>query len=109
MQKVFNLESPRTNKPVANQFVIHEEGRGALGNFTWRKTFQSYESVIATATRWEDGTKNIVLDPVYWDYSLTTRKYLYQFLRGIGVIVLSRADMLKQIEDGAFKLENLNS
>jgi hypothetical protein len=108
MQKVINLESPRTGKAVANQFVIREEGRGALGNFIWREVFQSYDSVIATMTKWEDGTSDIVLDPVYWDYSNTTRKYLYQFMRSHGIVIDSRKDVLKAIDAKRFKLEDLN-
>ena len=37
---------------VKNQFIIEEEGRGALGNFIKRTTFQSYDSIIAVKTVW---------------------------------------------------------
>ena len=49
--KVSNMQSSNGHK-VANQFIITEEGRGALGNFETRETFQSYESVIAVRTVW---------------------------------------------------------
>ena len=35
---------------VPNQFLIKEEGRGALGNFIRRETFQSYDSIIDDRT-----------------------------------------------------------
>ena len=98
--KVQNMTSSNGNK-VANQFIITEEGHGALGNFKIRETFQSYDSVIAIRTVWEDKTE-IVLDRETWDYSVTTGKYRNQFLNeGI-------ADTRKKIESGEYKLADLN-
>lgn len=99
--KVQNMESPRTGKPVANQFIITEEGRGALGNFIYRKTFQSYESVIAEITKWEDETR-VVLDERYWDYSSTTSKYRNKFLGE------STKETKAKINSGEYKLADLN-
>ena len=99
--KVFNLESPRTSKPVANQFVIVEEGRGALGNFIKRETFQSYDSVIAVKTTWEDSVK-VELDAEKWDYSKTTGKYRNQFLGE------SKKETEAKIKAGEYVLVNLN-
>lgn len=107
--KVENLKSPR-GKVVANQFVITEEGHGALGNFTWRKTFQSYDSVIAIKTMWpfeaveKMGGKQIyvVLDKTYWNYSRTTSKYRNEFLRE------TTKETEAKIKSGEYKLENLN-
>ena len=45
-----NMTSSRGNS-VPNQFVLTEFGRGAIGNFIKRETFQSYDSVIAVITR----------------------------------------------------------
>ena len=86
---------------VKNQFIIEEEGRGALGNFIKRTTFQSYDSIIAVKTVWEDETR-IELDSTYWDYSKTTGKYRNQFLEeGI-------EETRKKIASGEYKLTDLN-
>jgi hypothetical protein len=98
--KVRNIESTRGNK-VANQFVIEEEGRGALGNFIKRETFQSYDSVIAVRTIWEGATE-ISLDADKWDYSKTTGKYRNIFLGE------TKAETQKKIDNGTYKLEDLN-
>jgi len=50
---VENMTSSRGNA-VPNQFILTEEGRGALGNFKTRETFQSYKSTIAVVIRWDD-------------------------------------------------------
>ena len=86
---------------VKNQFIITEEGRGALGNFKTRETFQSYASVIAVKTEWNDRT-DIKLDELYWDYSKTTGKYRNLFL-GEG-----RKETEAKIKSGEYTLINLN-
>jgi len=86
---------------VKNQFIMEEEGHGALGNFIKRTTFQSYDSIIAIKTVWEDETR-IELDETYWDYSVTTGKYRNQFLGE------DRKTTEKKIKSGEYKLENLN-
>lgn len=108
--KVYNLESPRTGKAVANQFVIKEKGEGALGNFIKRETFQSYGSIIAVVVTWDEkdctGFKtnpmDVVLDEAYWNYSKTTSKYRNIFLGE------STLDTATKIKNGEYKLENLN-
>ena len=100
MSKVRNMQG--NSGPVANQFVIEEEGRGANGNFTRRLTFQSYDSVIAVRTRWPDGCVDTVLDADKWDYSMTTGRYRNQFLRE------KKADTERKIKSGEYKLDNLN-
>lgn len=64
---VINMSSPRTGKPVINQFVV-ESSRYSF--------FQSYKSLIAvydkTARRINLGCK--------WDYNQTTLKYLRKWL-----------------------------
>lgn len=99
--KIQNMTSSRGNK-VANQFILTEEGRGALGNFTYRETFQSYNSVIAVRTRWPDKEVEVKLDARYWDYSTTTGKYRNQFLGE------TKAETQKKIDAGIYKLANLN-
>lgn len=104
--KIKNFTSPRTGRPVANQFIIEETG-GIMGNFIKRETFQSYDSVIAQRTIWGEnaikgGRVDIVLDEKYWDYSVTTGKYRNEFL-GEGI-----AETRAKIASGEYKLENLN-
>jgi hypothetical protein len=98
--KVENMTSSSGNK-VANQFIITDEGRGALGNFIERKVFQSYDSIIAKIVRWDDRT-DIELDEKYWDYSTTTGKYRNLFLGE------SKKETERKIKDGKYKLTNLN-
>jgi len=56
----------RSGKPVLNQFII------SINNIIY---YQSYDSIIA---RKENGS--IYLDPDYYNYSVTTKKYLLRFL-----------------------------
>jgi hypothetical protein len=98
--KVQNMTSNNGN-PVPNQFIITDEGRGALGNFTERQVFQSYDSVIAVRTVWPNKTR-VELDRTYWDYSTTTGKYRNQFL-GEGI-----AETRKKIASGEYILTDLN-
>ena len=97
--KVANIEG--RNGTVKNQFIITEEGRGALGNFSKRETFQSYSSVIAIKTFWPDGVK-IEIDANKWDYSRTTGKYRNIFLGE------SKKETEKKIKAGVYILADLN-
>lgn len=85
--KVINMTSKRGNK-VANQFIIYKNGK---------EIFQSYNSIIAI----RDNT-GITLDERYWDYSKTTGLYRNQFLGE------SKAETQKKIDQGIYKLANLN-
>jgi hypothetical protein len=60
--KVYNMESPRTGRPVANQFVISDERK---------LIFQSYNSTIVTL----DFQNSIITFGKDWNYSVTTSKY----------------------------------
>lgn len=86
--KVSNFDSPRSGKPVSNQFEIRGEGR---------TVFQSYNSVIAVK---EQG--KVTLDPVYWNYSKTTSKYRSQFLGE------TTKETQEKIDNGTYILANLN-
>ena len=99
--KVENMTSDRSGKAVANQFIITEHGRGALGNFTSRETFRSYDSVIAIVTQWPDSTKTEI-DRTYWDYSVTTGKYRTQFLGE------TKKETQAKIDSGEYILADLN-
>ena len=65
---VQNMHSNRSGRPVPNQFIIR------VNRLT---IFQSYTSIIAV-TKWN--MENILLDEKFHNYSVTTSKYLYQFL-----------------------------
>ena len=93
---VYNLESPRTGKPVANQFQIEEYEGGT----PVRIVFQSYDSVIAVKESKDD--YRVTLDEDYWDYSRTTGKYRNIFLEE------SKAETLAKIKNGTYKLAKLN-
>lgn len=99
--KVSNMTSSRGNV-VANQFIITEHGRGALGNFTERLTFQSYKSVIAITTAWPDSASTVELDRDTWNYSVTTSRYRNQFLNE------TTKETQAKIDSGEYILTNLN-
>lgn len=80
---------------TANQFII---------NTTKAVYFQSYLSVVCKV----DGL-GITLSRD-WDYSNTTRKYVYQFLNQMGYYCFTtRKDVLKGIENGHITLVNVSS
>lgn len=85
--KVSNIVNNRGNI-VANQFLIID------GNKTY---FQSYRSIIVKI---ENG--QIMLDPVYWNYSRTTSKHRSTFLNE------STKETQRKIESGVYIFENLN-
>ena len=69
--KIMNMNSTRTNKPVANQFVFIDADK---------IVFQSYESICCIIEKTAKGIGRITLGRD-WDYSVTTCKYLFAFLR----------------------------
>lgn len=91
MTKVHNILSPKSNKPVANQFIIETPD----GEY-----FQSYKSVIAFKPNKREA--KIVLDEKYHDYSKTTVKYRNQFLN------MTTQEVNVAIEKGEILLNNLN-
>lgn len=70
--KVEFLKSARTNEPVRNQVVMIINTKD---NHT--EIFQSYTSLICKV----DYNKKKITVGSKWDYSITTLKYFYQFLR----------------------------
>lgn len=87
---VTNMNSPRTGKPVANQFIITD------GDTT---VFQSYNSPIATIDR-KHGTITLGED---WDYSVTTGKYRNLFFEGEDLTDLaSKAGILAALESDGY-------
>ena len=85
--KVSNIVNNRGNI-VANQFLIID------GNKTY---FQSYRSIIVKI---ENG--QIMLDPVYWNYSRTTNKHRSSFLGE------STKETQRKIKEGVYILQDLN-
>lgn len=86
--KVENMRSATTGHKVATQLIIYTE------NETY---FQSYDNIIVKI---ENG--QTTLDKRFWNYSKTTSKYRDQFLGE------SKAETQRKIEQGIYKLENLN-
>jgi len=80
----------KTYNMAKNQYVIND------GNKT---TFQSYNNIIATIV---GGI--VILDPMFWDYSATTLKYLKQFLG----ITISKKEIQAKIDSGEYQTANLN-
>lgn len=94
-QGVKNLVNDNNNA-AANQFVI------CTDKATY---FQSYRSVVAKV----DNNGNVSLGG-HWDYSNTTRKHLYIFLRDYTCHkVHSKQDVLKLIKDKVFILSKVES
>lgn len=87
--RVYNMLSPKTDRPVANQFIINDSGV---------IYFQSYETIIAKKNL--DGS--IELDADYWNYSRTTSKYRNKFLNE------TTKDTEKKIKQGVYLLTDLN-
>lgn len=88
--KIEQMQSPRSGRPIANQYrVFTDEG----------VAFQSYTTVIAFKAL--DGS--VTLDEDSWDYSRTTSKYRNEFLRE------TSKETLAKIKSGEYKLVNLNA
>ena len=102
--KVENMISSKGNK-IANQFVIEEYLHySGSGSYTVkRKTFQSYNSIIARITGDPMGPDYIELDSKYWNYSNTTSKYRRLFL-GEGT-----KQTEAKIKSGEYVLTDLNT
>ena len=86
---VQNMLSPRSGKPVANQFIMRDVNG---------ETFQSYGTNIAKRY-WHTGT--VILDPA-WDYSSTTGKYRNIFLKE------NKGETQRKIDSGEYELVDLN-
>lgn len=80
-----------------NQYIIRENGK---------VYFQSYESIIAEID-YTTNSPTITLG-YYWNYSNTTRKYLYKFLYEVLGISVNKAEIMKEIKSGKIRYnENL--
>jgi hypothetical protein len=94
--KVENMTSPRSNRPVANQYII----TGYSDNGELYEIFQSYRTIIAV--KYYGKNPRIVLDESYWDYSRTTGKYRNRFLGEM------TAETRKKIRSGEYTTADLN-
>lgn len=86
--KVRNMTSERSGHAVKNQFIIYN-----MGDYY----FQSYDTVVAKASH----TGRITLIKGACNYSQTTNKYLYSFLRNFSLIeeeFLNKKGIAKLIE-----------
>lgn len=93
--KIENLISAKGNK-VANQFKVEAK------NKTY---FRSYQSVVAAVYK-RSGKVELYQD---WDYSNTTRKYLYRFLRENGHSELcNRKAVLNAIKERKVRVYECN-
>ena len=97
MIKVSNITNAK-GRPVANQFEIIDYDNGIT-------LFQSYSVIIAKVM---DDDKYVYLDEYYWDYSRTTLRHLYNFLRDQGFYNLNKKVIQKFIKEGTFKITDLN-
>ena len=88
--KVRNLRSSKGNR-IVNQFEIYDYENNVA-------YFQSYDAIIVKIE--PDG--QVWLDANYWDYSKTTSKYRNVFLGN------TTKDCRENIENGTYKLKNLN-
>lgn len=93
--KVSNIISPNSGRGVANQFSIDTNDACF---------FQSYDSLCA---RW-DG--EVLTLGRHWDYSNTTRRWLYEWLRDHGVAYrlgfdLNSKGITKAIEQGIIRYD----
>lgn len=84
---VSNMKSSRSGALVANQFIINDE-EGEI--------FQSYATPIAK----KSGTTFTISSN--WDYSVTTSKYFYAWLRtfGLGYDLVDVKKWLKKATEG---------
>lgn len=96
---VQSLRSPRTGNTVANQFEIVD------GNTAY---LQSYQTLIAKKTGYEYTISS------NWNYSRTTSKYFYEWLRGYGfnqleIDTLKRWLRKESTKNGSELVQLLNS
>lgn len=90
--KVYNLINDKGNR-AQNQIVVE------LGNGVFY--FTSYSCPVCKIDKGE-----VTLHPTYWDYSRTTSKHLYIFLRSNGFCVDNKKGVERRIKSGEFKVKS---
>ena len=93
--KANNLYSRNGNK-VPNQIAIVQTKKDYC-----KEIFQSYDTTIASI-EYKDNKRKILLDTYALEYSRTTSKYLYEFMR------MNRKEIQKLIKQNKIKFTNLN-
>jgi len=89
--RVENMTSPRTGRPVANQFIIDDCDK---------TVFQSYNSTIVEID-WKHGIIVVFED---WDYSATTGKYRNKFMEDMGFDdMATKQGFAKCMNDGKYE------
>ena len=90
---VENMVSTRGNR-IPNQFVLRDEKHDLV-------TFQSYKSIIAEVfTKGAMGFRKIVHLYPDWNYSNTTRKYLYKFFKDLNIDIKNSQDVKDALQRG---------
>lgn len=79
----------KKNLPVKNHSIFIDVDNNII-------LFQSYNSIICKI----DYKKNVIYFGEDWDYSITTKKYLYKFLRDNGFNINSSSQIKKCILTG---------
>ena len=88
MVKVRNITSERSGESVRNQFIIKVDGV---------KYFQSYDTTIA---KYDYRNNKLYVVRGATDYSTTTSKYFYKFLRDeVGLSVYSKKDFKRDCDE----------
>lgn len=87
---ISSMKSPRSGLPVPNQFLIIDTETGT-------KYFQSYETLIAVM----DGETSEITLSSQWDCSVTTLRYLKEFLETPWT---TKRDIELAIEQGDIKV-----
>lgn len=91
MMNVRNMQSERSGRDVANQFIITDGSK---------TMFQSYNSPIVEIDR-ENKTITVYPD---WNYSVTTRKYRNQFMHNEGFSAMaSTKDFERCMNEGEIR------
>ena len=95
--KIYNMES-NSGKPIAHQYILQ------IGiNNHCKYVFQSYKTVIAYTHK-----NKIVIDNHAEEYSRTTSKYLYMFLREYcGININNKKELQKAVENKQIERQNL--
>lgn len=94
MLDVKNFTSERTGRVIPNQFIITD------GKTT---AFKSYNSIIVERRGQGGGYDDIIIFGKDYNYSMTTSKYLNQFLKMLGYTeIANKENREKAIEKGLF-------
>ena len=109
--KVKNMTSLKSDRQVANQFIINGEAGIYFQSYKAIIAFKPYDKMKTFYNKYKGKSliekglifyPEIYLDADTWDYSVTTGKYRNQFLRE------NKKATERKIKDGTYILTNLN-